>query len=351
MGHHHGHDHDHTHGANKKALLISFVIITIYMFVEAIGGFLTNSLALLSDAGHMLSDSVSLGIGLVALTLGEKVATYSKTYGYKRFEILAALFNGLTLLLISIYIFYEAFHRFANPPEVASTGMLIIALIGLGVNLVVAWILMHGADTEDNLNVRAAFLHVIGDLLGSVGAVTAALLIMFFGWGWADPLASVIVAGLILFSGWRVAKDALHILMEGTPKNVDIKEIIKTIEHVPEVISIHDLHVWSITSGKNALSCHAVVNEDLSILECQKVLRTIEQQLAQMGIGHVTVQMEHEDHPHHESIICTHGDQIEHSHHHHHHHDHATDHNHHHEHEAEHSRHRKHHHDHDCRHK
>ncbi|HEH8720208.1 TPA: cation transporter, partial [Staphylococcus aureus] len=192
------HEHNHTHGANKKTLMISFIIITGYMIIEAIGGILTNSLALLADAGHMLSDSISLGVGLLAFILGEKAADYSKTYGYKRFEILAAVFNGVTLVLIAIYIFYEAYQRFTDPPEVASTGMLIIATIGLLVNILVAWILMRGGDTKENLNIRAAFLHVIGDLLGSVGAIIAALMILFFNWGWADPLASVIVAVLVL---------------------------------------------------------------------------------------------------------------------------------------------------------
>lgn len=302
MGHDHG--HDHTHGANKKVLMISFIIITAYMIIEVIGGFITNSLALLSDAGHMLSDSISLGVGLLAFTLGEKVANYSKTYGYKRFEILAAVFNGVTLLLIAIYIFYEAFQRFQNPPEVASTGMLIIASIGLLVNILVAWILMRGGDTKENLNLRAAFLHVLGDLLGSVGAVIAALLIMFFNWGLADPLASVIVALLVLISGWRVTKDAVHVLMEGTPKNVDLDDIINTMENVQGIISIHDLHVWSITSGQNALSCHAVVDGDLSIHESQELLRTIEGKLDHKGIGHVTIQMENDEHPHDDTLMC-----------------------------------------------
>ncbi|MRH44068.1 cation diffusion facilitator family transporter [Aquibacillus halophilus] len=303
MGHNHG--HDHTHGANKKALMISFIITTGYMIIEAIGGFLTNSLALLSDAGHMLSDSVSLGVGLVAFILGERLANYSKTYGYKRFEILAALFNGVTLVLIALYIFYEAYHRFINPPEVASTGMLIIAIVGLLVNILVAWILMRG-DTKDNLNLRAAFLHVIGDMLGSVGAIIAALLIIFYGFGWADPLASVIVAVLVLISGWRVAKDSVHVLMEGTPKNVVMNDIITTFENIPDIESIHDLHVWSITSGQNALSCHAVVNENLSIKECQVLLRKVEHELEHKGIGHVTIQIENSDHPHEDKLMCQH---------------------------------------------
>lgn len=301
----HDHSHDHTHGANKKALMISFIIITIYMVIEAIGGFLTNSLALLSDAGHMLSDSISLGVGFLAFTFSEKVANYRNTYGYKRFEILAAVFNGVTLILISLYIFYEAYHRFTDPPEVASTGMLTIAVIGLIVNIIVAWILMRG-DTEENLNLRAAFLHVLGDLLGSIGAITAALLIMFFNWGWADPVASVIVAVLVLASGWRVTKDAVHVLMEGTPKNVDMDEIIHTIENLPEIINIHDLHVWSITSGQNALSCHAVVDGNLSVHKSQELLRTIEHELEHKGIGHVTIQMESEEHPHEDSLLCSH---------------------------------------------
>ena len=299
-----GQGHDHAHGANKKALTIAFIITTGYMIVEAIGGFLTNSLALLADAGHMLSDSISLGVGVLAFIMGEKVANYSKTYGYKRFEILAALFNGVTLTLIAFYIFYEAYQRFASPPEVASTGMLTIAILGLIVNLVAAKILM-GGDTKENLNLRAAFLHVLGDLLGSVGAIIAALLIMFFNWNWADPLASVIVAILVLISGWRVTKDAIHVLMEGTPKNVQIDEIITTMENVDGIIDIHDLHVWSITSGQNALSCHAVVDGKLTVQESQQLLRKLETELDEKGIGHVTIQMENKDHPHDDALMCS----------------------------------------------
>lgn len=226
----HNHSHSHGHSSNKKVLLLSFIIITSYMLIEAIGGFITNSLALLSDAGHMLSDSISLVIALLAFQLGEKAASFNNTYGFKRFEIIAAMINGVTLILISLYIIYEAIGRFANPPEVATTGMLIISIIGLLVNVIVAWIMLRGGDTEHNLNMRGAFLHVISDMLGSVGAIIAAILIMVFGWGWADPLASVIVAILILRSGYFVMKDALHILMEGTPQNVNVKEVIEIME-------------------------------------------------------------------------------------------------------------------------
>lgn len=303
MGHDH-HGHDHTHGANKKTLLISFLIITAFMVVEVIGGILTKSLALLADAGHMLSDSISLLIALIAFTLGERAANYGKTYGYKRFEILAAIINGVTLLIISIYIFYEAYQRLLDPPTVASTGMLIIASIGLIVNIIVAFIMLRGGDTENNLNMRAAFLHVLGDLLGSVGAIIAALLMIFFNWIWADAVASVLVAVLILISGWRVTKASFHVLMEGTPSNIDVEEIVTMMKGVEGIQGIHDLHVWSITSGQNVLSCHIIVDGSMTIEESQSLLRTIEHKLEHKGIGHVTIQVETEDHPHEDSIMC-----------------------------------------------
>ena len=300
-----GHDHGHTHGANKKVLLISFILIASYMIVEAVGGYLTNSLALLADAGHMLSDAISLAVALLAFKLGEKLASKSKTFGYKRFEILAALFNGVTLIVIALFIFYEAIPRFVNPPEVATTGMLIISSIGLAVNILVAWIMMRGGDVEENLNMRGAYLHVISDMLGSIGAIAAALLIMFFGWGWADPVASVIVAALVLRSGYFVAKSGLHVLMEGTPQNVDMEDVIQTLLSTKGIKSIHDLHVWSISSGLNALSCHVVVDDKMSIVESEKLLRLIEHDLEYKSIHHVTIQLETSAHGHEDSILCT----------------------------------------------
>ncbi|GKW46965.1 MULTISPECIES: cation diffusion facilitator family transporter [unclassified Planococcus (in: firmicutes)] len=312
----HDHNHDHTHGANKKVLFISFLIITSYMIIEAIGGFLTNSLALLADAGHMLSDSISLAIALIAFKLAEKVANYSKTYGYKRFEIIAAVINGATLIGVALYIFYEAIDRFANPPEVATTGMLIISVIGLLVNILVAWIMMRGGDTEDNLNMRGAYLHVLSDMLGSIGAIAAALLIMFFGWGWADPAASVIVAVLVLRSGYYVTKASLHVLMEGTPQNIDVEDVLQTIKKTEGIQGVHDLHIWSITSGLNALSCHAVVNDQLTIAESESMLHRIEHDLTHKGITHVTIQLETSAHEHDESILCTAKNEPSHDHHH-----------------------------------
>lgn len=301
----HDHSHGHTHGANKKVLLISFIIITSYMIIEAVGGFLTNSLALLADAGHMLSDSISLAIALIAFMLAEKAANHRKTYGYKRFEILAATINGVTLIGVALYIFYEAVGRFANPPEVAATGMLIISVFGLLVNMLVAWIMMRGGDTKENLNMRGAYLHVLSDLLGSVGAISAALLIIFFGWGWADPAASVIVAALVLRSGYYVTKSSLHVLMEGTPQNIKIEDILETIKKTEGVRSVHDLHVWSITSGMNALSCHVVVGNQLTLAESEKMVHAIEHNLKHQDINHVTIQMETDAHEHEDSILCT----------------------------------------------
>ncbi|WP_045508295.1 cation diffusion facilitator family transporter [Bacillus amyloliquefaciens] len=296
--------HNHTDGSNKKVLLISFILITGYMIIEAIGGFLTNSLALLSDAGHMLSDSISLMIALIAFKLAEKKASHNKTFGYKRFEILAAVINGVALILISLYIIYEAIKRFSHPPEVATTGMLVISIIGLAVNILVAWIMLNGGDTKNNLNIKGAYLHVISDMLGSIGAILAAILIIFFGWGWADPLASVIVAVLVLRSGYNVTKDAIHVLMEGTPENIDVTDIIHTIEETEGIQNIHDLHIWSITSGLNALSCHAVVDDQLTISESERILRKIEHELEHKGITHVTIQMETAAHNHDNAILC-----------------------------------------------
>ncbi|MCM3788995.1 cation diffusion facilitator family transporter [Domibacillus indicus] len=296
MGHSHSHDHGHHHGhhhgsSNKMALKWSFFLITSYMIIEVIGGFLTNSLALLSDAGHMLSDAAALGLSYAAMTLGQKAASRRKTFGYKRFEILAAFLNGLTLMVISLYIFFEAYGRITNPPEVMSSGMLIISTLGLIVNIVAAFILMKG-DKDDNLNVRSAFLHVLGDMLGSFGAILAALMIMFFGWNLADPIASLIVALLIVVSGYRVTRDSVHILMEGTPLNVDVDQVKEKLLSLSEVKGVHDLHVWSITSDFPALSCHLVVSQDGDgqdvLFKAKKLLHD------EFELHHVTIQIDKE---------------------------------------------------------
>ena len=344
-------DHDHSHDdltvkklsaqdtkGYQRTLLISFVIITGYMFIEAIGGWLTGSLALLSDAGHMLSDSIALGATLMAFKIGEKAATRQKTFGYKRFEILVASANGITLVVIALMIFYEAIKRFNSPPDIATQGMLIIATIGMLVNILVAWLMhrssndgdghSHGttADTTAsehsqavnskdskakkpaNLNMQSAYLHVLSDLLGSVAAIIAALLMMGFGWVWADATASVIVAVLILFSGYRVVRDSVHILMEGTPKGISIETVEAHLIDHPQVIKIHDLHVWSITSGLNALSCHVVVDGEMSIHQASLLIAELELRLQELGINHATIQVESRSHPqtqaHSDALIC-----------------------------------------------
>lgn len=292
MGHHdHGHEgHHHSHTTNQRALLFAFLLIAAFMVVEVIGGLWTNSLALLSDAGHMLGDAAALGLSFLAVRFGARKATPERTYGYRRFEILAAFVNGLTLLVISIYIIIEAYQRLFAPPEILSGGMLAVAVTGLLVNVLAAWILMRGE--RDNLNVRSALLHVFGDLLGSVGAIAAALLIMSFGWTLADPIASLFVALLILMSGYRVTRDAIHILMEGTPNQVDVVALQHDLANVEGVKEVHDLHVWSITSEEYAVTCHVLIGETT---DDQRVLRQVTEQLKRYGtFKRSTVQIERE---------------------------------------------------------
>ena len=301
--HNHNQHHDHAHGANKKALTISLILIASFMIVEIIGGVLTNSLALLSDAGHMLSDAISLAVALAAFKMGEKAADSARTFGYRRFEILAAVFNGVTLIVIAVFIVVEAAGRFVNPPEVATTGMLIIAALGLIINIIVAKILMSG-DTHDNLNMKGALLHVFGDLLGSVAAIVAALSIMFFGWGFMDPLASVIVAILIAVSAFRILRQSLNVLMEGVPENIDVDTVINKINNIEGIEDAHHLHVWSISSGMNAMSVHVVVNGTLNVHETQRIIHRIDEQMKHENIEHVTVQVECKHHEHDDELLC-----------------------------------------------
>ena len=285
---HHEHDHHHHHTTNQRALFWAFLLIATFMIVEVVGGLWTNSLALLSDAGHMLSDAAALGLSFLAVRFGARQATPDRTFGYRRFEILAAFVNGLTLLVISIYIIIEAYKRLFAPPEIMSEGMLVIAVVGLIVNILAAWILMRGE--QDNLNVRSALLHVFGDLLGSVGAITAALLILLFGWTLADAIASLFVAVLILISGYRVTRDAVHILMEGAPHEVDVVAMQNELLRVDGVNEIHDLHVWSITSNEYAVTCHVLIDETT---DDQAVLHDVTNRINRFGaFERSTVQIE-----------------------------------------------------------
>jgi cobalt-zinc-cadmium efflux system protein len=310
-GHHHGHHHHHGHGhhhhhdfgreGNRKGLAIALSITVGIMFVEFFGGLWTNSLALLSDSGHMLSDAASLALSLVAMWFAAKPASPHKTYGFYRFEILAALFNGITLFAIAGFIVWEAYGRILDPPTVASGSMMLIALIGLTANGLSAWSLMRKGDVHNNINLRSAYLHILGDALGSVGAIAAGFIMWAFSWYLADPIISVIVALLILKSAWGVIKQAVHILMEGTPPTVNQAEVKHVLESIEGVINVHDLHIWTITSGLDSLSCHLLIEDHQdSQLILQEAIHRIEQQF---HIQHTTIQIENSQIDHQEMKV------------------------------------------------
>jgi len=291
--HHHGHHH-HDHGikgeGNKKGLISALIITAIFMLIEFFGGLFTKSLALLADSGHMLSDTSSLVLSLVAMRFATRPASAKKTYGFYRFEILAALFNGITLFVIAGLIIHEAYGRLFTPPTVASGTMMIIAVIGLLANALSAWFLMKKGDVKENVNLRSAYLHVLGDALGSVGAIVAGLLMMFYGWYIADPIISVVVALLILKSAWGILQQTIHILMEGVPSSFDLAEVRGTLEEINGVVNVHDLHVWTITSGLDSLSCHLLIEDQKSTQEVlQDAIRKIEEKF---HIKHSTIQIE-----------------------------------------------------------
>lgn len=297
--HEHAHGHDHGHGiggkreGNTSALRWAFGITTLILVAEAVGGWLTNSLALLSDAGHMLSDAASLGLSLLAIHFAQKPASASKSYGYRRLEILAALANGVALFVIAVAISWEAAHRLFAPPPVASLPMMGIAGIGLAANLASAWVLLHQGDVKDNLNLRSAYLHVLGDALGSVGALLAGALMYFYDWYIADPIVSVAVALLILRGAWGVVSQSLHILMEGTPAGSNIEAMIASLETIPGVCNVHDVHVWTVTSGYDVFSCHLVVSKGTNITKV--VAAGAELLERQFGIRHTTIQVLEDD--------------------------------------------------------
>jgi cobalt-zinc-cadmium efflux system protein len=260
-----------------------------FTVVEVVGGIVSDSLALLADAGHMLSDNASLGIALFAAWLSGRPAGASRTFGYHRAEILAALFNGVTLVAISIWIFVAAAQRFGDPPEVEAGLMLAIAVGGLAVNLVAARILhRHSAES---LNVSAALRHVLADLLGSLGVVLAALVILSTGWEYADPVVSVLIGLLILVSSWGVLRDSIQILLEGSPAGIDVEQVGRAMAAMPGVTQVHDLHVWTITSGFPALAAHVLVGRDT---DCHAKRRELEALLAdRFGLTHTTLQVDH----------------------------------------------------------
>ena len=268
----------------------ALVISAVYFFAELVGGFMTNSLALLSDAGHMVSDMAALGLSLFAFRIAKRPATLISTYGYYRVEILAALFNGLALWLIVGIIFAAAYNRLFHPPEVQSYGMLVVAVLGLVVNII-AGLILFGSH-HHNLNLRGAFLHVVSDALGSVGAIAAGLVMLSTGWYLADPLISIFIGVLILYSSWSLIKESVSVLMQTVPKGIRLEEVRQTIEAVEGVSMVHDLHIWAVTSDIYTLSAHAVVENGGDFHE---VLNCIEETLKErFKIEHTTIQLETE---------------------------------------------------------
>jgi len=291
--HHHGeHDHaghDHARGADQRSLTIVLVLTGTFMVVEVVGGLITGSLALIADAGHMLSDSASVALALFAFWLADRPATPKRSFGYKRAEILAALFNGATLVAIAVWIFIEAARRFFDPPEVLATPMIVVAAIGLLVNLVAAITLSRSSG--ESLNMQGALRHVLADLLGSVGAITAAVVILTTGWRYADPLISVLIGILVLFSSRKLIQDSINVLLEATPTGMDANEIGRKMVATEGVAEVHDLHVWTITSGFPALAAHVLVAEDE---DCHARRRDLESILKKkFGITHTTLQVDH----------------------------------------------------------
>ncbi|BBW95903.1 cation diffusion facilitator family transporter [Geobacillus icigianus] len=295
--HHHAHGHcDHHHGhhqsreGNQKGLAIAFSVTVGIMVLEFVGGLVTNSLALLSDSGHMLSDAASLLLSLVAVWLASRPVSPKRTYGFYRFEILAALVNGVTLVIIAIWIIWEAIERLVHPPEVESGTMMIVAAVGLIANLVSAWVLLRQGDVKENVNVRSAYLHVLGDALGSVGAIAAGLVMWLFGWYAADPLISILVAVLILRGAFAVVRQTVHILMEGTPVAIDQAEVKAALSGIDGVADVHDLHIWTITSGLDSLSCHLLIEDGR---DAQAILQqAIDLVETRFHIRHATIQIE-----------------------------------------------------------
>ncbi|WP_334074639.1 MULTISPECIES: cation diffusion facilitator family transporter [Paenibacillus] len=300
-GHHGHHHHDHAREGNKKGLAIALSITFGIMFLEFFGGLITNSLALLSDSGHMLSDASALALSLVALWFSSKPASAKRTFGFHRFEILTALFNGIVLFIIAGFIVWEAVQRFNSPPEVASGSMMLIAAVGLLANVGSAIALMRKGDVKNNLNLRSAYIHVLGDALGSVGAILAGIVMMVFKWYLADPIISILVALLILKSAWGVISHTIHILMEGTPAAIDQGEVKEALLAIEGVQDVHDLHIWTITSGFDSLSCHVLVRdgEDNQII-LQKAIHILEERF---HIEHSTIQVETAD-IHHGKLKC-----------------------------------------------
>lgn len=284
-----GHGHSDTPASkNKKRLAIVLGLTTAYLIAEVVGGLLTHSLALLADAGHMLTDVAGLGLALLAIQFAERPATPERTYGFYRVEILAALSNAVVLIGISMYILYEAYQRFRNPPEVQSGAMLGVAAVGLVVNIVGIYLLR--AASEESLNMKGAYFEVMSDMLTSIGVIAAAIIMLTTGWYYADPLISAGIGIFILPRTWLLLRDAVGVLLEGTPTDVNLATLREAIGSVHGVAEVHDLHVWSLTSGVNAMSVHTVL-ADHGLHD--EVLAAVQRKVtSEFKIAHATIQVE-----------------------------------------------------------
>ena len=284
---------DHTHEMAKQTLRLAFFLTMLILAAELLGGYLSNSLALLSDAGHVLTDIFALGLAWFATAQAERPANASKTFGYHRVGILAAMINAVTLIVIALAIVWEAAQRFQHPEKVEPLVMFLAAGIGIAINLFIGFRLQKEGD---NLNVRAAALHVFGDVGASVAVIVAALVILLTGWYPIDPILSIGIAVLIAVGAWRILRETTDILLEAVPKDISLSEMVRDMMRVPGVQDVHDLHVWGITSGMNALSCHASI-ADLPPSESAFILQALEAMLREKyRIGHTTIQFESHAH-------------------------------------------------------
>lgn len=304
MSHRHGHRHAHDsepleygHGRSPGAavdrdesggrLVWVLAITALFMVAEVGGGLLSNSLALLADAGHMFTDVAALGLSVFAMRLARKPPTTTRTFGYVRLEILAALVNGAALLVISGFIFLEAWERLRQPVVIDGVVMLVVATLGLGVNVIGA-VLLHD-HAHDDLNVRGAYLHVLGDLLGSVGAIAAGVVVLTTGWSPIDPIVSAVIGLLILYSAWNLVREAAEVLLEAAPGHLDVETIVADLERIDGLDGIHDVHVWTLTSGFVALAAHGVIDDPT---EHTRILDEVRERMRGHGIEHVTFQIE-----------------------------------------------------------
>ena len=298
--------HPHINTGVEKRFIISLSLTFLIFVVEVIGGLWTGSLALLSDSAHVFMDIFALGLSYLALRLSALPADDRHTYGYHRLEVLAALVNGATLGIIALGIWWEAFQRWQQPQQIRSGEMLVIAVIGLIVNVIVAFVLGGHSDEQvggnfpgrQDLNLHSAFLHVVGDAISSVGVILAAIIISLTGLVWVDPLVSILIGALILVSGYRVLRSSLHILIEGVPEGLSIQQVADLMSQVAGVNSVHDLHVWSICSGHIALSAHIVMETYADQAPSLPVMVKLQQQLLEkFGIEHTTIQFDANDCP------------------------------------------------------